>query len=98
MFVKRKDLLSVGVSIIWMFVFFFIYIQIPDAALSFEYNLVSGLVATSLVTILICNNRTALKISSPYNIVLILTYLYTCGQMWLVSLGIPLKKTSYLIT
>lgn len=98
MLVKRRDLLSVGVSIIWMLVFVFTYIQIPSTISTFEYNFVSGLTVLSLATILICNSKTDLKITSPYNIILILTYIYTCGQMWLVSLGVSLKKTSYLIT
>lgn len=99
MIIRRKDFMAGAISLIWLFVFSAVLLQVSEGNITESmYKTVSALTLISMLTLLYGNCQTFLKLTSPYNIILILTYLYTCGQVWLVSIGIPLKKTSYLIT
>lgn len=56
------------------------------------YSFINFLVQIKINTI--CK----IRLISSYNILILLSYLYNCGQVWLLGLDIPLKKNSFIIT
>jgi len=52
----------------------------------------------SLIIQLIINIIFKVRFFSAYNILIVFSYLYNCGQVWLTALGISLKKNSFIIT
>ena len=52
----------------------------------------------NLLAQIIINTMCKIRLISSYNIIILLSYLYNCGQVWLLGLDIPLKKNSFIIT
>ena len=50
-----------------------------------------------MVILVYINVKRKYKILSPMNLLVILSFLYHCGQVWLLSAGITLKKNSFTI-
>ena len=97
--VRKRALVAILINIMWILVYIAEMAFLQEANISkATYSFISLLTVLSMLSLLFANCKVGLRIVSPYNIILILTYMYTCGQLWLVSLNIPLKKTSYLIT
>lgn len=50
-----------------------------------------------MVTLVFINIKRTYKILSPMNLLVILSFLYHCGQVWLLSVGITVKRNSFTI-
>lgn len=97
--ITKKELFLIIVQVIDLFIFgcIFFYIHDDGYACTKWFNILSLSSFLNLCLLLYINVIRGLKIISPYNLFVVFSFMYNCGQVWLIAMNIKLTRNSFTI-
>lgn len=97
--IKKKEVayLWIQVMLLLIFVFAFICVKDNESACTRWFTALSIASFINMVILVYINIRRGFKVISPLNLFVVFSFLYNCGQVWLISMNIELTRNSFTI-
>lgn len=96
----RKDevaYLLIQVMLFLISAFAFICVKDNESACTRWFTTLSMASFMNMVIIVFINIKREFKVISPLNLFIVFSFLYNCGQVWLISMNIELTRNSFTI-
>lgn len=97
--IRQNEFFSLLIQIVLFLLFgsIFWYVRNDELACTKWFNVLALLSFLNMCLLIYLNISRGLKVISPFNLFILLSFLYNCGQVWLISMNIELTPNSFTI-